>query len=58
MSPLPANLKDTPLYRNIRNSILSIQSRHKPINVSDSDIKRLEILLKEDIEYFYTVKNP
>ena len=58
MSPLPANLKDTPLYRNIRNSILSIHSRHKPINVSDSDIKRLEILLKEDIEYFYTVKNP
>lgn len=57
MSPLPSNLKKTPLYRNIRSSILRMQTSKAPIEVSDDDVKATEILLKKETEYFDMIKS-
>lgn len=57
MSPLPSNIKKTSFYKNLRDSILRMQTSNEAINVSNSDIKAIEIALKKEIEYFDMVKN-
>ena len=56
VSPLPADLKVTSLYKNIRASILKASTSKKMIEVSECDKKAVELLLKEEIKYFDSIE--
>lgn len=57
MSPLPSRLKKTALYRYFRNLILKMYTPKTKTKVSEEDIKIIEDLLKEDIDYFKMMAN-